>query len=64
MIAINKAFSTLSLGAQHREPVDVTCECPQNGVGIQVTVAISVITNLNLPAGRSSSRSDASPLTR
>src|SRR5262249_39522758 len=34
---------------EYREPVDVACELPQNGVGIQDTVAIPVLTHLYLP---------------
>src|SRR5215813_1020514 len=36
---------------EYREPVDVACELPQNGVGIQDTVAISLIPNLYPPVG-------------
>src|SRR5262245_55925458 len=34
---------------EYREPVDITCELPQNRIGIQNAVAISLISNLYLP---------------
>src|SRR5215475_4428167 len=34
---------------EHREPLDVTCECPEHWVGIQDAVAIPVLPNLSLP---------------
>jgi hypothetical protein len=36
-------------GVEHREPIDLISECPQEGVGIEDAVALSVITHLNPP---------------
>src|SRR5262245_22445023 len=34
---------------EHREPLDVTCKCPEHRVGIQNAVAVPVLTHLNPP---------------
>lgn len=41
--------SGAAAGVEHPEPVDVIGECPQDGVGIEDAVALSVITHLNPP---------------